>query len=146
MFEVFESEISKKKKNHLRNLVILAKLDGVVSKEELDFLFKVGARNGVSALDIEKMLKKTSSVKVFVAESEDERLDIVYDLIEMILADGIMEEFEVDFAIDLAIKLGFKPSIAGVLVRKIAVDIIDGMTKKSIYEKVKGFLDIKGLK
>lgn len=146
MFEVFESEASKKKKSHLKNLVSLAKLDGHVSKEEFDFLIKVGARNGVYSNDIRKMLSRSTTIKVTKPENDGERFDIIYDLIEMILADGIMEESELDFAIDLSVKLGFRPAISGVLVRKIALDIVDGKSKQAIQEKVKSFLEIKSLK
>jgi len=146
MFEVFESEASKKKKSHLKNLVSLAKLDGHVSKEEFDFLIKVGARNGVYSNDIRKMLSRSTTIKVTKPENDGERFDIIYDLIEMILADGIMEESELDFAIDLSVKLGFRPAISGVLVRKIALDIVDGKSKQVIQEKVRSFLEIKSLK
>ncbi len=146
MFEVFESEASKKKKSHLKNLVSLAKLDGHVSKEEFDFLIKVGARNGVYSNDIRKMLSRSTTIKVTKPENDGERFDIIYDLIEMILADGIMEESELDFAIDLSVKLGFRPAISGVLVRKIAVDIVEGKSKQEIQDKVKSFLEIKSLK
>lgn len=146
MFEVFESEASKRKRSHLKNLVSLAKLDGHVSKEEFEFLIKVGARNGVYENDIKKMLDRTTTVKVSKPDNDSERFDVIYDLIEMVLADGIMEEAEIDFAIDLSVKLGFRPAISGVLVRKIAVDIIDGKSKGSIQEKVKSFLEMKSLK
>lgn len=145
MFEVFESEDSKRKKSHLKNLVSLAKLDGHVSKEEFDFLLKVAARNGVHENDIRKMLDRTSAISVSKPENDNERFEIIYDLIEMVLADGIMEEAEIDFAIDLSVKLGFRPAISGVLVRKIAVDIIEGKTKADIQEKVKSFLEIKAV-
>jgi uncharacterized tellurite resistance protein B-like protein len=146
MFEVFESEASRIKKSHLKNLVSLAKLDGHVSKEEFDFLLKVGARNGVNQTDIRKMISMTTTVNVTKPDNDSERFEIIYDLIQMILADGKMDENELDFAIDLAIKLGFRPAISGVLVRKIALDIVDGHAKEVIYDKVDNFLKLKPTK
>ncbi|HTF81369.1 MAG TPA: hypothetical protein VL947_06585 [Cytophagales bacterium] len=140
MFEVFDSEASKRKKGHLKNLVSLAKLDGHVTQEELGFLVKVGARNEISESEIRKMLTSASVVKVFTPHTDAERFEIIYDLIEMILADGIIEDTELEFAIDFCDKLGFRPAISGVLVRKIATDLVEGKSKQHIHEKVKGFI------
>jgi uncharacterized tellurite resistance protein B-like protein len=146
MFEVFDSEETKKKKSHLKNLVSLAKLDGQVTKSEFDFLINVGFRNGVSSSDIKKMMLRSTTIKVTKPENDNERFEIIYDLIEMVLADGVMDEIELDFAIDLAVKLGFRPAISGVLVRKIALDRVDGLSKEEIRNKVKAFLEMKAVK
>jgi hypothetical protein len=146
MFEVFESEASKRRKAHLKNLVSLAKLDGRVAAEELDFLINVGARNGIYESDIKKMLASEATVKVTIPTNDAERFEILYDLIEMMLADGVMEERELDFAIDLCCRLGFKPAISGVLVRKMATDLIAGHNKLYILEKVQGFIEVKSNK
>lgn len=143
MFEVFKSNDSAKKNSHLKNLVALAKLDGHVSKEELSFLIKVGERNGVSSNDIRKMISRTTTVKVDKPESDNERFEIIFDLIQMMLADGVMDEIEIDYAIDMAVKLGFRPAISGVLVRKIAIDLIEGLSKDEIKVKVTNFLNMK---
>ena len=142
MFEVFESEASKRKKNHLKNLVSLAKLDGKVTSEEFQFLIKVGEKNAVSKADLEKMLSKSGSITVKKPENDDERFEVIYELIEMVLADHVMDENELDFVIELAHKLGFRPAICGLLTRKIALDIIQKQSKEVIKEKVTNFLKI----
>lgn len=143
MFDVFQSEESKKRKSHLRNLVALAKLDGHVAKEEFSFLLKVGERNGVTSNEVKKMISRTTTIKVSKPVDDSERFDIIFDLIQMTLADGVMDESEIDYCIDMAAKLGFRPAISGVLVRKISVDIMDGLDKNAIKDKVTSFLNIK---
>jgi len=143
MFGIFESEKSKKRKSHLRNLVALAKLDGVVSKEEYHFLLKVGEKAGVKAGQIKDMISRTATVKVTRPDNNAERFDIIFDLIAMALADGHLDEDEIDYCIDFAARLGFRPAIAGVLVRKIATDSLNGMSKDDIQEGIASFLTIK---
>jgi uncharacterized tellurite resistance protein B-like protein len=143
MFDVFKKNNQSKKNSHLKNLVVLAKLDGYVSKEELSFLIKVGEKNGISANDIRKMISRTTTVKVEKPETDDERFEIIFDLIQMVLADGVMDESEIDYAIDMAVKLGFRPAISGVLVRKIAIDLIEGLSKEEIKNRVTNFLNMK---
>ena len=43
MIGFFEYQYLKYKKNHLKNLVALAAIDGHVHKNEIDYLYKIGA-------------------------------------------------------------------------------------------------------
>ncbi len=143
MFGFFESEKTKKRKSHLRNLVALAKLDGVVSKEEYNFLLRVGDRSGVKPSEVKDMISRTTTVKVTKPSNNLERFDIIYDLVTMSLADGNMDEDEIDYCIDFAARLGFRPAIAGVLTRKIATDLLNGLSKEQIQDGIASFLTIK---
>jgi len=143
VFDIFESSDSKRRKSHLRNLVALAKLDGFISKEEFSFLLKVGDRAGVSSNEVKKMMLRTTTIKVSKPESINDRFDLIYDLLEMTLADGVMDENEIDFCIDMAARLGFRPAISGVLVRMIAVDMMEGYKKDQIREKANAYLVLK---
>jgi hypothetical protein len=143
MFDFFESKEAKRKKSHIKNLVALAKLDGHVTKEELGFLLKIGDRNGVKNDDVKKMILRTTTVKVTKPANDSDRFDYIYDLIEMTLVDGVMDEDEIDYCVDMSAKLGFRPAISGVLVRKIAVDIMEGLAKEDIRSRVESFLTFK---
>ena len=143
MFGLFESEKSQKRKSHLRNLVALAKLDGVVSREEYNFLLKIGERAGVKAGAVKDMISRTATVKVTRPDNNLDRFEIIFDLITMSLADGHMDEDEIDYCVDFAARLGFRPAIAGVLVRKVATDMLNGLEKNKIIENIASFLTIK---
>jgi uncharacterized tellurite resistance protein B-like protein len=143
VFDIFESNDSKKRKSHLRNLVALAKLDGFISKEEFSFLLKVGDRAGVTSDEVKKMMLRTTTIKVSKPDNNIDRFDLLYDLLEMTLADGVMDENEIDFCIDMAVRLGFRPAISGVLVRMIAVDMMEACKKDQIREKANSYLLLK---
>jgi hypothetical protein len=59
----------------------------------------------------------------------------------MMLADGIVDETEMDFCIMMAEKLGFRKAIVGVLVRKISQGVKDGLPKHRIKEESESFLN-----
>jgi uncharacterized tellurite resistance protein B-like protein len=143
MFGLFESEKSQKRKSHLRNLVALAKLDGVVSREEYNFLLKIGERAGVKASAVKDMISRTATVKVTKPDNNLDRFEIIYDLIAMSLADGHMDEDEIDYCVDFAARLGFRPAISGVLVRKVATDMLNGLDKPAIIDNIATFLTFK---
>ena len=62
-------------------------------------------------------------------------------MVEMMLADGIVDDNEMDFCIEMAAKLGFKKSIVGVLVRKISLGVKDGQPRELIKQESQSFLN-----
>lgn len=142
IFDVFNLTKSRKPNSHLKNLVALAKLDNNVTQEEFDFLIKVAQRVGIKESEIKDMLSRTTSVKVSKPENDASRFILLFDLVEMTLADKVMLDEEIDYCIDMAAKMGFRAAISGVLVRQIASDMLAGLTREQIMEKAKSYLKI----
>jgi hypothetical protein len=141
MFNFFESEQTKKLKSHLMNLGALAKIDGHVDSAELNYIITIGTKNGLKPEEVKAVLAHTSSVKLELPTNDSERFDQIYDLVEMMLADGIVDDNEMDFCIDMATKLGFRKAIVGVLVRKISMGVKDGHSREHIKNEAQSFLE-----
>ena len=77
-----------------------------------------------------------------VPSNDSERFDQIYDLVEMMLADGIIDDSEMDFCIDMAEKLGFRKAVVGVLVRKISMGVKDGLKREDIKRDAHAFLNL----
>lgn len=141
MFGFFESEETKKIKSHLTNLAALAKIDGHMDSSEIDFIIAIGTRHGIKADDVRGLLSNTKNTEPSLPTNDSERFDQIYDLVEMMLADGIVDESEMDFCIQMASRLGFKKSVVGVLVRKISMGVKDGLTRERIKQDAHAFLN-----
>ncbi len=141
MFSFFESEAEKKLKSHITNLGALAKADGHVDPTEMDFIITIGERHGMKPSDVRSLLSNVDSVKPQLPTNDTERFDQIYDLVEMMLADGIVDESEMEFCINMAVRLGFKKSIVGVLVRKISIGVKDGLSREQIRQDAQAFLN-----
>jgi len=141
MFGFFESEETKKIKSHLTNLVALAKVDGHLDSSEIDFIISIGTRHGMRAREVKDLLSSSQKVEPNLPDNDSDRFDQIYDLVEMMLADGIVDEHEMDFCIQMAARLGFKKSIVGVLVRKISMGVKDGLTREHIKHEAHAFLN-----
>lgn len=141
MFGFFESEETKKIKTHLTNLAALAKVDGHMDASEMDFIIAIGKRHGIKAVDVRNLLSNSKKVVPNLPTNDSERFDQIFDLVDMMLADGIVDENEMDFCIQMAARLGFKKSVVGVLVRKISVGVKDGLTREQIKEDAHSFLN-----
>jgi len=141
MFGFFESEETKRLKSHIANLGALAKVDGHLDPSEMNFIIAIGQRHGMKAKEVRSLLEDVSSKAPQLPSTDAERFDQIYDLVEMILADGIVDESEMNFCIGMAVKLGFKKSIVGVLVRKITMGVKDGLSRDNIRREAQAFFN-----
>jgi hypothetical protein len=142
MFNFFENEQTKKLKNHLLNLGALAKVDGHLDASELNFIIAIGQKNGFKAEEVKSLIANSGSSHFHFPENDSERFDQIYDLVEMMLADGIVDDNEMDFCMEMAAKLGFRRAIVGVLVRKITMGVKDGLSRDHIKSESQSFLNI----
>ncbi len=145
MFGFFENEQAKKIKGHLCNLAALAKADGHIDDREMNFIITVGKKNGMAAADVRKIVAGNTNCLSDLPSTDSERFDQIYDLVEMMLSDGIVDENEMDFCIMMAEKLGFRKAIVGVLVRKISQGVKDGLPEDRIKEESLSFLNYNSL-
>lgn len=140
MLSLFKNFKTKKKSAHLSNLIAVSKLDGLVQKSEIEYLYKVGAKYGYSASDIDTFITETSAVDIYVPKSRDERVELTLDLLEIISSDKVVSEEELDFVTNYAIKLGFKVEISAILVRKMAMELVNDKTRAEVKEAIMPFL------
>ena len=140
MFEFFESKKTKLLKNHLRNLVALSSADGNIDDSEKDILIKIGTRKGLKKIEIDNIIDNPGNTNFVPATSDDERFEQIYDLVELMLADGIAEDNELHFCVEMAEKLGFRKAVVGILIRKITLSLLEGLDKETIKKEVRAFL------
>ena len=145
MFGLFENESAKKIKGHLLNLAALAKADGHIDAREMAFILAVGKKNGLGESEVKELVSGAKGSSTELPDSDSERFDQIYDLVHMMLADGIVDENEMDFCIMMAEKLGFRQAIVGVLVRKISQGVKDGLPQEQIKEESLSFLNYNDL-
>lgn len=141
MFNFFESEETKRVKNHITNLGALARIDGHLDATELNYIIAVGQKNGLKPDDVKALIANGDKVPVHLPDNDSERFDQIYDLVEMMLADGIVDDNEMEFCMMMANKLGFRKAIVGVLVRKISMGVKDGFSREQIKSESQAFLN-----
>jgi len=141
MFSFFENEQVKRVKNHIMNLGALAKVDGHIDPTELNYIILIGQKNGMKPDEVKSLIANSGTIKQILPENDSERFDQIYDLVEMMLADGIVDDNEMEFCMEMAAKLGFRKAIVGVLVRKISIGVKDGLSREHIKSESQDFLN-----
>ena len=144
MFSFFDSDETKRVKSHLLNLGALAKIDGHVDESELNFIVAVGRKHGIKADDVRTLVQNATREHLVIPDNDDDRFDQLFDLVDMMLADGIMDDAEMDFCTEMAQRLGFRKAVVGLLVRKISMGVKDGLTREQIRHDSHAFLHYPG--
>ena len=111
MIGFFEFQYLSFKKKSLGNLIALAKADGHLDPAEEHLLYKLGAKYGLKDRQISVMINSDKSYKMFSPHSHDEKMNMFYDIMQLVYADGIVASQEIDFCHSIAEKFGYKPEI-----------------------------------
>lgn len=112
MTSFFEHQKSSFKRNYLKNLIVLASADGSLKNEERLLINKIGLRRGLKSWQIEELFDTTGyQHQIFLPESMANRMNMLYDLMELVYIDRQANENEVDFIKDLLSAFHLKPEI-----------------------------------
>lgn len=108
MIGFFEYQYLKFKKNHLRNLVAMAAIDGHIHEKEIKYLYKIGEKYQLKPPQIKKILDQKENIEPEIPEPHHQKVALLYDLVGMMMADNIIEDAEMGFCKRMFQKFGYK--------------------------------------
>lgn len=108
MIGFFEHQYLSYKKNHIKNLLALAKVDGHIHEKEEKLLYKIAKRYGLKDRQVKELVESKEKYKVNVPDNHNDKMNLLYDLLLMIYADDVVDKHEVEFFEDAVKKFGFK--------------------------------------
>jgi uncharacterized tellurite resistance protein B-like protein len=113
----FEHQYLSYKKNHLRNLLALAKADSHMHEKEVDLLFKIGHKYGLKDWQIQNLIDESEKFELNVPDNFNDRMNLLYDLVLMVWADGVVEKREINFFEDVAGKFRMDKKVVPFLLK-----------------------------
>jgi uncharacterized membrane protein YebE (DUF533 family) len=111
MIGFFEHQYLSYKKNHIKNLLALAKADGHMHDKEEKMLFKIAKRYGLKDRQIKELADSKEKFQVNVPDNHHDKMNLLYDLMLMVYADGVVEKSEIAFCEDVVKKFGMKKEV-----------------------------------
>lgn len=117
MIGFFEHQYLSYKKNHIRNLLALAKADGHIHPKEEKLLFRIGKRYGLKDRQIKALIESDEAHTVNIPDNHNDKMNLIYDLLLMIHADEKVVLDEVAFFEDAVNKFGMKKEMVSWLLR-----------------------------
>ncbi|NOS55506.1 MAG: TerB family tellurite resistance protein [Cyclobacteriaceae bacterium] len=119
MIGFFENQYLSYKKDHIKNLLALAKADGHVHEKEEAVIYKIGKRYGLKDRQVKAILDSNEKFKVNVPDNHRDKMNVLYDLMLIVFADGVVEKKEVAFCEDVAKQFNLKKEIVKWLLTEV---------------------------
>ncbi len=140
MISLFGSKKVAQNESHLKNLILMARSDNSIDQSEVEVIIKIGKERGFSEVEIKDFLTSSEKNKLIIPEGDQEKFDQLYDLTLVMMADGIIEEDEMDFVTSFANKLGFRKTSSAFIVTKILEGLEQQLNKTDIFDLTKQFM------
>ena len=119
MHGFFEHQYLSYKKNHIKNLLALAKADGFVHAKEQKMLLKIGKRLGLKDRQVKELMDSDEKFSVIVPDNFHDKMNVLFDVMQMVWADGVIEKKEIEFCESLVKKFGMKKGIVQWLLNEV---------------------------
>ena len=129
--ELFETGERKQDRSHFRNMVLIAKADGVITEDERNLLHKMGQSLSLSEEQVAEIIKNPSKLSIVPPVSREERFEQMIELVRMVQIDGKIDDKEMDVLERVAVGIGYE-DLVDVDVESILAMIIRGEDTETI--------------
>jgi uncharacterized tellurite resistance protein B-like protein len=100
-------------------LLALAKADGHVHEKEEAVIYKIGKRYGLKDRQVKAILDSNEKFKINVPDNHHDKMNVLYDLMLIVFADGVVEKKEVAFCEDVAKQFNLKKEVVKWLLTEV---------------------------
>jgi len=106
---VFKTSAKKQNIDYFEQLVRIALADEIVIKAELEQLQRIGKKLGFTKKEIDKFIASSTKADFIPPNQLAKRFEQIYEIVKLMLADGIIDHTEMRLAKAFATKSGFAP-------------------------------------
>ncbi len=103
----------------------MANADGHFHEEEEKLLYELGEKYGIKEATVKALIERREEFEPEVPAHFDEKMDQLFDLMLMIMADREIHHNEVELFGDTAKEYGFKPEVADVMLEIFKTGVPD---------------------
>ncbi len=128
---LFETGERKQDRSHFRNMVLIAKADGVITEDERNLLHKMGLSLSLSEEQVAEIIKNPNKLSIVPPVSREERFEQMIELVRMVQVDGKIDDKEMDVLSRVAVGIGYE-DLDDVDVESILAMIIRGEDTETI--------------
>lgn len=101
----------------MRNLIMLAALDGHVNEKERKLIYRIGKSRGLKGWQLDELMaEESASAEVFVPEAPGNRMNLLYDLMLLVYLDGIVDIQETELIKQIIGKFNLRQQLADHLI------------------------------
>lgn len=126
LLEYFDSRDKKERMFHILNLLAVAAADGHIDDSEMDIIFKIASRHGLTPAELERIVKRPESISFSPPGNDRARVELMMDMVFVMMVDGEIDKREYALCKVMARTLGFKHQVIDAMI----ISIIEAINKK----------------
>ena len=117
------------KKNHIANLIKIAKADNVLTNEEVVFIKSIAIKLGITSNEFNEIALNTESVKQESPSTMEGKIQVLFEILTMMSLDLDAHEEEIKICNHIGQLIGFTEEQVGKAI-KLSVDNVDNVITK----------------
>ncbi|MFW5700915.1 MAG: hypothetical protein ACOCWM_04420 [Cyclobacteriaceae bacterium] len=117
--------------SHIKSLIDMAQCDGLVDEKEIILLNNMAEKFDLSQEDLKNIKKYHRKVNFVPPADLPEKIGLFYDIVQMMIIDGKIEEKEMQLCNKYAAMLEINPENINNLVKLIHAGITKGQSKET---------------
>ena len=133
--DAYESGGQKAKEGTFSNLVMLARVDGIVDEAEIALLKRVAQRLSLSPEQAKEIMNHPEGHPMIPPVEKEERFERLIQFIQMAFVDGVVDTKEQSLIIKYGVALGYSDEDAHTFAITILNRIKDGLDSKAILKE-----------
>jgi hypothetical protein len=137
ILNIFDHTEKKHNKEYFVQLVRSARADDLISNSELELLSGIGKKLGFTDPEIDTLIKETDKTDFTPPYEFSKRFEQVFQIVRMIMSDGVIEADEMRIATEFALKSGFSESEIPNLLALISRGVQEGKDEEELFEVYK---------
>jgi uncharacterized tellurite resistance protein B-like protein len=126
----------KQNKGHFKNLVLIARADGVVSPEEEAFLNMIARNIGLTDEQVADIMADPDMYPMEPPVSKEDRIERLVALVEMVVADNEIDALEVSSLSRVSAGLGFNDAESARIVNYTLSALNEGQSRGDIVDNL----------
>jgi uncharacterized membrane protein YebE (DUF533 family) len=119
MLSIFSQNPTDKNRSHLKNLISMAMADGSMDQREWDLLNEIARKLRLTEEDINLIQKNPDLIENITPRRHKEKVQQLYDLVCLMIADFDIDEGELRFCHKMADKLKLDPLVVDDLIDQV---------------------------
>ncbi|MEQ9441942.1 MAG: hypothetical protein RIG62_23075 [Cyclobacteriaceae bacterium] len=119
LLELFTGRKKKLARGHLKNLIEVAYSDGEFDSVEVDYLLSLAGRFNISEAELRSIRDNPEAVTYDPPTRDQQRFEHLYQLVNMMMIDGVIHDKELDICKKYAQRLNLRPEFVDDMVEAI---------------------------
>lgn len=118
--------------SHFINLYNLALIDHKLHEDELNFLYQLGERHGISRAEVRDIINNSYQTPYSPPTNSSQKVEVLFDLASMMIVDGKLDEREALLCTQMAKEMGLNPQIVGEVVNLLVTGIYENIDESLV--------------